>query len=92
MRGFPNYSEDLNIFKVFPMADQKKLRFEASIGNLFNRVSFLRSERELEPGRLRLGQHPVQPAALGAGCVAVRLLAAASSPPARGGQEIVLTS
>ena len=27
----PNYSEDLNIFKVFPMADQRKLRFEASI-------------------------------------------------------------
>ena len=40
MRDFPNYSEDLNIFKVFPMADQRKLRFEASIGNLFNRVFF----------------------------------------------------
>ena len=40
VRDFPNYSEDLNIFKVFPMADQRKLRFEASIGNLFNRVFF----------------------------------------------------
>jgi hypothetical protein len=40
VRGFPNYSEDLNIFKVFPMGDQKKLRTEVSIGNLFNRVLF----------------------------------------------------
>ena len=40
VRDFPNYSEDLNIFKVFPMADQRKMRFEASIGNLFNRVFF----------------------------------------------------
>ena len=40
VRGFPNYSEDLNIFKAFPMGDQKKLRTELSIGNLFNRVLF----------------------------------------------------
>jgi hypothetical protein len=40
VRGFPNYSEDLNIFKVFLLADQKKLRTEVSIGNLFNRVLF----------------------------------------------------
>ena len=39
VRGFPIYSEDLNIFKVFPMADQSKMRVEASIGNIFNRVS-----------------------------------------------------
>ena len=48
VRGFPNYSEDLNIFKVFPMADQRKMRLEASIGNIFNRVVVLRSEHELE--------------------------------------------
>ena len=40
MRGFPNYSEDLNIFKAFLLGDQKKLRTEVSIGNLFNRVLF----------------------------------------------------
>jgi len=40
VRGFPTYSEDINIFKVFPLADQKKMRFEASIGNLFNRTLF----------------------------------------------------
>ena len=40
MRGFPNYSEDLNIFKAFMLGDQKKLRTEVSIGNLFNRVLF----------------------------------------------------
>ena len=40
VRGFPNYSEDLNIFKAFLLGDQKKLRTEVSIGNLFNRVLF----------------------------------------------------
>jgi hypothetical protein len=40
VRGFPTYSEDLNIFKVFPMAAQSKMRVEASIGNIFNRVMF----------------------------------------------------
>ena len=39
-RGFPTYSEDINIFKVFPMTDLKKMRFEASIGNLLNRRLF----------------------------------------------------
>ena len=39
-RGFPTYSEDINIFKVFPMTDLKRMRFEASIGNLFNRRLF----------------------------------------------------
>ena len=57
VRGFPTYSEDLNIFKVFPMADQSKMRVEASIGNIFNRVDVLRSEYELEFRQLRLGQH-----------------------------------
>jgi hypothetical protein len=40
VRDFPNYSEDLNIFKAFLLGDQKKLRTEVSIGNLFNRVLF----------------------------------------------------
>ena len=33
-------SEDINIFKVFPFQDQMKMRFEASVGNLFNRTLF----------------------------------------------------
>jgi Carboxypeptidase regulatory-like domain len=40
VRGFPNYSEDINIFKVFRLRDPMRLRFEYSIGNLFNRVVY----------------------------------------------------
>ena len=40
VRGFMNISEDVNIFKVFPFNDQRKLRFEAQIGNLFNRTVY----------------------------------------------------
>ena len=40
VRGFGNFSEDINIFKVFPITDQRKLRFEAQIGNLFNRTIY----------------------------------------------------
>jgi len=38
VRGFANFSEDINIFKVFPVGgDQRELRFEMQIGNLFDR-------------------------------------------------------
>ena len=40
VRGFPLYSEDINIFKVFPLQNDMKLRFQASVGNLFNRTLF----------------------------------------------------
>ena len=40
VRGFRNFSEDINFFKVFPLTDQKKLRFEAQVGNLFNRTVY----------------------------------------------------
>ncbi len=40
VRGFPTYSEDINIFKVFALQDDMKLRFQASVGNLFNRTLF----------------------------------------------------
>jgi hypothetical protein len=40
VRGFPTFSEDINIFKVFTLRDQMRLRFEAQIGNLFNRVLY----------------------------------------------------
>jgi hypothetical protein len=40
VRGFPIYSEDINIFKVFPLQGDTKLRFQASVGNLLNRTLF----------------------------------------------------
>jgi len=40
VRGFPTYSEDINIFKSFRISDDKNLRFQTSIGNLFNRTLF----------------------------------------------------
>ncbi len=40
VRGFPNYSEDINFFKTFQFGGQKEFRFEAQIGNIFDRVVF----------------------------------------------------
>ncbi len=40
VRGFPNYSEDMNVFKEFRLRDPMKMRFEADFGNLFNRTLF----------------------------------------------------
>jgi hypothetical protein len=40
VRGWPNYSEDINIFKMFRVADQKNIRFELQIGNLFDRIVY----------------------------------------------------
>jgi len=40
VRGFLNISEDVNLFKVFQFNNQRKLRFEAQIGNLFNRTVY----------------------------------------------------
>jgi hypothetical protein len=40
VRGFPNYSEDINIFKVFPLRNAMRLRFEAQFGNIFDRIVY----------------------------------------------------
>jgi hypothetical protein len=40
VRGFPTYSEDASLFKVFPIRERLKLRFESEFGNIFNRVDF----------------------------------------------------
>jgi carboxypeptidase family protein len=40
VRGFPTYNEDANLFKVFPIRERLKLRFEGEFGNIFNRVDF----------------------------------------------------
>jgi hypothetical protein len=39
-RGFPNYGEDVSIFKVTPIGERFRLRFEAQGGNVTNRVKF----------------------------------------------------
>ena len=69
------YSEDINVFKVFPLQNDMKLRFQASVGNLFNRTLFC------DPGNTNwssgsFGQvgHAVQSAAVGPVCVEVRFL------------------
>ena len=40
VRGWPNYSEDVNVFKEFALRDPMKARFEIDFGNLFNRTLF----------------------------------------------------
>jgi hypothetical protein len=40
VRSFPIYSEDLNIFKVFPLGNGHRIRFESMFGNIFNRTLF----------------------------------------------------
>jgi hypothetical protein len=40
VRGFPTFSEDVNFFKVFALRNEMRLRFEAQVGNLFDRVRY----------------------------------------------------
>ena len=40
VRGFANFSEDINVFKVFPMPGETNLRFELQFGNLFDRITY----------------------------------------------------
>jgi hypothetical protein len=40
VRGWANYSEDINIFKVFPVTEGQRIRFEMQFGNLFNRIVY----------------------------------------------------
>lgn len=40
VRGFPNFSEDINIFKTFGLGNTRRLRVEAQVGNLFNRTLY----------------------------------------------------
>ena len=40
VRSFAIASEDINLFKVFPLQNDMKLRFEAMFGNIFNRTLF----------------------------------------------------
>jgi hypothetical protein len=40
VRGWPVYSEDLNLFKVFDLGSGRRIRFESSFGNIFNRTLY----------------------------------------------------
>ena len=40
VRSFPVYSEDINLFKVFPLPNGHRIRFESMFGNIFNRTLF----------------------------------------------------
>jgi hypothetical protein len=40
VRSQPIRSEDLNLFKVFPLPNGSKIRFESMFGNIFNRTLF----------------------------------------------------
>ena len=76
VRGFPVYSEDLNIFKVFPLKDGHRIRFESMFGNLFNRTLFCDPNTNWSAAKLRAGQSPMQSAAVGAVRRALRFLIA----------------
>ena len=40
VRSFAIWSEDINVFKVFPLPNGHKMRFESMFGNIFNRTLF----------------------------------------------------
>ena len=86
VRGFPLYSEDINIFKVFALQNDMKLRFQTSVGNLFNRTFFCDpGNTNWSSGSFGSGGHAVQPAAVGPVRVEVRLLGRRQVRRVRGG-------
>ena len=72
--GSPIYSEDLNIFKVFPLPSETQDAVRGPVRQHLQPDVVLRPEHELELRQLRHGQHAVQPAAVGSVRVEVRLL------------------
>jgi len=50
VRGFPTYSEDINIFKVFQLHERLKMRFESQFGNIFNRTDFCDPDTNFSAG------------------------------------------
>jgi len=50
VRGFPTYSEDVNIFKVFRLYERLDMKFEAQFGNLFNRTDFCDPDTNFSAG------------------------------------------
>jgi hypothetical protein len=50
VRGFPTYSEDVNIFKVFRLHERLTMKFESQFGNLFNRTDFCDPDTNFSAG------------------------------------------
>jgi hypothetical protein len=54
-RGFPTYSEDMSLFKVFKLHEQLNMRFDAEFGNIFNRTDFCNPNTFWSPNSLSFG-------------------------------------
>jgi len=50
VRGFPTYSEDVNIFKVFKLHERLSMKFEGQFGNIFNRTDFCDPDTNFSAG------------------------------------------
>jgi len=50
VRGWPNYNEDLSVFKDFTLREQLKLRFTVEGGNIFNRTNFCDPDQNFSDG------------------------------------------
>ena len=74
VRGFPNFSEDINIFKVFPFSRPEETQVRAPDRQLLQPHDLLQSRGELERDGLRAGVHAVQHRALRSTRVPVRFL------------------
>ena len=77
VRGFPNYSEDINFFKVFPLQNAHSAAVRGPVREYLRSGRLLRSGRrrpELELTGVRHDQHAVQHASVDSIRVQVRLL------------------
>jgi hypothetical protein len=54
-RGFPTYSEDMSVYKVFTIKEQLKMRFETQFGNIFNRTDFCDPSTFWQPNTATFG-------------------------------------
>jgi len=50
VRGWPNYNEDLSLFKEFALKEQLKMRFTVEGGNIFNRTNYCDPDQNLSDG------------------------------------------
>ena len=87
VRWFPIYSEDLNIFKVFPMQNEQEDAVRGDVREHLQPDAVLRSEHELELRQLRHGQHAMQPAAVDPVRAEVRFLIRRESKPDNGARR-----
>ena len=72
--AFPIYSEDMNIFKVFPLRNDRTCGSRRMFGNIFNRTLFCDPNTNWSSGSFGTGHHAVQPAAVDSARVEVRFL------------------